>query len=169
MTEIWVVYDEDGNMTGKTMQRGRPKTGEYMLCVHVYLHTPDGKFLVQKRSLRKESHPGEWDITVGAVLCGEDSLEGARRETMEEVGIDISNAKVKYIGRVKKKRSFADIYFAEKEFSLEDCVLQQDEVEAVRFVDSAGLLALQKNERMREESYLEVLRKALNGMKKGVS
>ncbi|MDY3855299.1 MAG: NUDIX domain-containing protein [Butyribacter sp.] len=164
MTEIWDVYDENGNLTGKTMQRGVPKKGEYMLCVHVYLHTPEGKFLVQKRSSTKESHPGEWDVTVGAVLRGEDSLKGARRETLEEVGIDITNAKIRFIGRVKKRKSFADIYFAEKEFSIEDCVLQKEEVDAVRFVDGKELLALQKNERLREDSYMEVLNKAVQEM-----
>lgn len=161
MAEIWDVYDEDGNKTGKTMQRGVPNPGEYMLCVHVYLHTPDGKFLVQKRSDTKESHPGEWDVTGGAVLRGEKSFDGARRETLEEVGIDISNAKVQYIGRVKKRKSFADIYFVEKEFSIEDCVLQREEVEEVRFVSKDELLHLQMHERLREASYMEVLKKAI--------
>ena len=83
MAEIWDVYDEEGKKTGKTMSRGVPTHGEYMLCVHVYLHTPNGKFLVQKRSKSKESHPGVWDVTGGAVLCGEESFDGAKRETLE--------------------------------------------------------------------------------------
>lgn len=164
MAEIWDVYDEKGNITGRTMHRGVPKAGEYMLCVHVYLHTPDGKFLVQKRSSKKESHPGVWDVTVGAVVRGEGSFEGAKRETLEEVGIDISQAKIRFIGRIKKTKSFADIYFVEKSFSLEDCVLQKDEVDEVRLVDSDELLYLQKHERLREEKYMEVLRKAVQEM-----
>lgn len=164
MAEIWDVYDADGNKTGRTMQRGVPNPGEYMLCVHVYLHTPDGKFLVQKRSDTKESHPGEWDVTGGAVLRGEKSLDGAKRETLEEVGIDISNAKVRFIERVKKRKSFADIYFVEKEFSIEDCVLQKEEVDEVRFVSGKELLHLQMHERLREPAYMAVLQKAIGEM-----
>lgn len=161
MAEIWDVYDENGERTGKTMKRGVPDEGEYLLCVHVYLYTPDGRFLVQKRSNSKESHPGEWDITGGAVLRGEESFEGARRETLEEIGIDIADAKVHYIGRIKKRKSFADIYFVEKEFAISDCVLQKDEVDEVRFVDSTELLYLQMHDRLREPEYIEIIREAL--------
>ena len=63
MTEIWDIYDRYGNRTGRTMKRGIPKEGDYMLCVHIYLLASDNRFLIQKRSENKESHPGEWDIT----------------------------------------------------------------------------------------------------------
>ena len=43
-----------------------------------------------------------------------------------DAGIDISDARIRYIGRVKKNRKFADIYFAEKEFCLSDCVLSEE-------------------------------------------
>lgn len=161
MAEIWDVYDENGNMTGKTMKRGEPKAGEYMLCAHIYLYTPDRRFLIQKRSMTKESHPGEWDITCGAILSGEESLEGAKRETLEEVGIDISDAKIHFVERVKKKKSFADIYFVEKEFAIEDCILQEDEVDEVRLVDSDELLDLQMYERHCDSRYMTVLKKAI--------
>ena len=161
MAEIWDVYDENGQRTGKTMERGVPDAGDYLLCVHVYLHTPDGRFLVQKRSNNKESHPGEWDITGGAVLRGEESLEGAKRETLEEVGIDISDANIHFVGRVKKRKSFADVYFVEKEFAISDCVLQKDEVDEVRFVDGAELLYLEMHDRLREPEYIEVIQKAV--------
>lgn len=161
MAEIWDVYDENGNRTGKTMERGIPTVGAYMLCVHVYLYTPDGKFLVQKRASTKESHPGEWDVTGGAVLHNEESLAGAKRETFEEVGIDISDAKVQFVGRHKKKKSFADIYFVEKDFDISDCVLQKEEVAEVRFVSGEELLNLQMHERLRDENYMESISRAI--------
>lgn len=164
MAEIWDVYDEEGKKTGRTMSRGVPTQGEYMLCVHVYLHTPGGKFLVQKRSRSKESHPGVWDVTGGAVLCGEESFDGAKRETLEEVGIDISDAKVRFVGRVKKKKSFADVYFVEKDFDIRDCVLQKEEVEEVRLVDRKELLELQMNDRLRDAAYMEVIETAVRQM-----
>lgn len=86
MTEIWDIYDRYGNRTGRTMKRGIPKEGDYMLCVHIYLLASDNRFLIQKRSENKESHPGEWDITGGAAISGESSVDAILRETEEEVG-----------------------------------------------------------------------------------
>ena len=164
MTEIWDVYDENGKKTGRTMERGIPKDGDYMLCVHMYLFNLSGEVLVQKRSKNKESHPGEWDITVGAVLCGEESIEGAKRELLEEVGIDISDARIRYIGRVKKNRKFADIYFAEKEFCLSDCVLQKEEVDEVCLVDGREILNMERCTRNQDMPYTALLKKAIESM-----
>ena len=68
---------------------------------------------------------------------------------------------MRYIGRIKKRKSFADVYFVEKEFSISDCVLQKDEVDEVRFVDSAELLHLQMHDRLREPEYMEMIKKAV--------
>ena len=143
------------------MARGIPAPGQYYLCVHIYLYTPEKKFLVQKRALTKESHPGVWDVTGGAVLSGEDSLEGARRETLEEIGIDIAGDDVQYIARIKKQKYFADIYFVEKDFDLKDCHVQKAEVDDVRFVSGKELLHIQQYERLRDQEYMEIIRKAV--------
>ena len=75
------IYDEHGNRTGKTAERGTfLSKGEYFLCAHVILENTDGLFLIQQRSDTKATRPGQWDITAGAVDCGEVSLDGALRE-----------------------------------------------------------------------------------------
>ena len=96
MTEIWDVYDENGKKTGRTMERGIPKDGDYMLCVHMYLFNLSGEVLVQKRSKNKESHPGEWDITGGAALSGESGCDAVIRETFEEIGISLSEGELMF-------------------------------------------------------------------------
>ncbi|MCD7826680.1 MAG: NUDIX domain-containing protein [Clostridiaceae bacterium] len=161
MAEVWDVYDEWGEKTGETMKRGIPLSGQYYLCVHIYLYTPEKKFLVQKRSRQKESHPGVWDITGGAVLSGENSMEGARRETLEEVGIDISDGKIQYITRIKQDKYFADVYFVEQDFSIADCRVQKEEVEAVRLVSAQELLYLQQYHRLRRKEYMQIINQAV--------
>ena len=80
------IYDEHGNRTGKTAERGTfLSKGEYFLCAHVILENTDGLFLIQQRSDTKATRPGQWDITAGAVDCGEVSLDGALREA--KVGV----------------------------------------------------------------------------------
>jgi len=161
MAEIWDVYDENANRTGRTMERGVPKAGDYMLCVHIYLYTPDKKFLIQKRAMNKESHPGEWDVTGGAVLSGEESIDGAIRETEEEVGIKLDKSELRLAGRLKRKKNFVDIYFVEKKFEVSDCMLQKDEVDEVKLVGCDEIIGLALNSGRRDEEYIGILKDAV--------
>lgn len=161
MEEIWDVYDGNGVKTGRKMERGVPVDGDYMLCVHVYLCNPEGLFLMQKRSESKQSHPGEWDVTGGAVLSGESSAQGAIRETREEVGISLSEENLTYIGRVKKRRSFIDIFLARRDFAVEDCRLQREEVQEVKLVSGSEVLRMEQDKRKRERDYVDLLRRML--------
>ena len=57
--EILDIYDEHGNLTGRTAERSTfLSKGEYFLCAHVILENQDGLFLVQKRSDTKATRPG---------------------------------------------------------------------------------------------------------------
>ena len=56
--------------------------------VHVMVISPDGKLLLQKRSMRKDVQPGMWDTSVGGhVGFGQSYEEAARREAEEELGL----------------------------------------------------------------------------------
>ncbi len=56
--------------------------------VHVLVFNPEGKLLLQKRSLNKDVAPGKWDTSVGGhVGVGEELTLSARREMEEELGI----------------------------------------------------------------------------------
>lgn len=58
--------------------------------VHVLVIGTDGKLLLQKRSLRKDTQPGKWDTSVGGhVGFGQSYEEAARREALEELGLDL--------------------------------------------------------------------------------
>ena len=116
---------------------------------------------MQKRSESKQSHPGEWDVTGGAVLSGESNAQGAIRETQEEVGITLSEENLTYMGRIKKRRSFIDVFLAKKDFTVEDCHLQPEEVEAVKLVPGEEVLRMEQEKRKREKDYVELLRRML--------
>ena len=156
MTEIWDVYDENAQKTGRTMKRGEPLPGDFMLYVVVYLYHPSGKFLIQKRSMAKQTHPGEWDITGGAVLSGEESIYAAIRETEEEIGVRLSESDLRYIGRYKKKNRFAELYFAIKDFDVDKCILQESEVSEVKLVTPDELFRMESEKRKPE--YMQMIR-----------
>jgi isopentenyldiphosphate isomerase len=58
--------------------------------VHVLVLGADGRLLLQKRSLRKDTQPGKWDTSVGGhVGFGQSYEEAARREALEELGMEL--------------------------------------------------------------------------------
>ena len=137
------IYDEHAHKTGRVIVRGTPvKQGEYSMSVHLYIYNYKGEFLLQKRSRNKRSLPGVWSVTCGAVSSGENSTQAGVREAAEEVGLIIRPEDMEFVGRIKKRRSFIDIYFVKKDFSLSDCVLQEEEVDEVRFAEPREVLAV---------------------------
>ena len=107
--EIWDLYDKNGNVTGKTLERGNliPE-GYYHLVVHIWIKNKDNLFLISRRDKSRQSYPLKLECQGGSVLKGETSLDGAKREVMEEVGIDLTNIPGKLIFR-KTRHHFRDI------------------------------------------------------------
>ena len=92
--EMWDIYDKDKKRTGRLMKRNDwcLKDGEYHLTVLGVVKRPDGKFLITKRAMDKAWAPGWWEISGGAAMAGEDSLDAVKREILEETGLDVNNA-----------------------------------------------------------------------------
>lgn len=96
--ELWDWYDKNKIVTGKTHERGKIiEDGYYHLVVRVLLKNKDEKYLISKRDENRKEYPLLYECPGGSVLKGETSLEGAIRETFEEVGIDLNNIPGKLI------------------------------------------------------------------------
>ncbi len=110
--ELWDLYDKDRNLTGKTHERGTwIEDGYYHLVVHVWIKNKEGKFLISRRDKKREAYPLFLECPGGSVLKGETSLDGAIRETLEEVGLDLSNIPGKII-HTERREYFHDIFDA---------------------------------------------------------
>lgn len=91
--EMCDVHDESGMRTGRIVARNTLLgQGEYYLVVQVWLRNEDGEYLIQQRALHLTTGPGMWATTAGYVISGEDSISGAMREVMEELGIALAPA-----------------------------------------------------------------------------
>jgi 8-oxo-dGTP pyrophosphatase MutT (NUDIX family) len=109
MEELWDAYDKDRNVTGKTLIRGEEiPDGLYHLVVHIWIKNKDNLFLISRRSPDRKSYPLKLECAGGSVLKGETSLDGAIRETLEEVGIDLTDIPGKCIFS-KTRHPFHDI------------------------------------------------------------
>ncbi len=141
ITEIWDILNEDGEPTGKTTVRGAGflKPGEYHLVVHIWIISPDGKILIQKRSHKKKLMPGEWAATGGAAISGESSFQAARRELFEELGIPSTPQTLKKILRLKRRNSLLDVWVIGCDTPIEKLKLQESEVSKVRWVTKQEL------------------------------
>jgi isopentenyldiphosphate isomerase len=83
------------NILPRTTIHGNPSLIHRV--VHVLVFNSRGELLLQKRSMNKDVAPGKWDTSVGGHLNpGEDPLNGARRETKEELGIVVEEPKFLY-------------------------------------------------------------------------
>ena len=102
--EIWDLYDENQNLTGKTHERGNViPEGFYHLVVHVWIKNNKGEYLITKRAENRETYPLMFECVSGSVLQGETSKEGAIREVIEEVGLDFKNKKGKLVKTLCRK------------------------------------------------------------------
>ena len=91
MPEYQDIYDIHRNLTGRTVQRGKPrKEDEFILVVHLLLFDKQGRFLVQKRVENKSSWCDMWDISLGGIAqAGDDSRSAVTREAEEELGLHL--------------------------------------------------------------------------------
>ena len=65
--ELWDIYDENKQLTGRTMKRNdwHMKPGEFHLTVLGVIARPDGTFLITKRVMTKAWAPGWWEVSGG--------------------------------------------------------------------------------------------------------
>ena len=141
--EMWDIYDKDKKRTGRLMKRNDwcLKDGEYHLTVLGVVKRPDGKFLITKRAMDKAWAPGWWEISGGAAMAGEDSLDAVKREILEETGLDVNNAAGGFLFSYHREipgvgdNYFVDLYKFEMDFDESDVKLQDAETKDFMITD----------------------------------
>jgi len=164
MQEYWDLLLPDGTPTGEIMPATmRIPDDRCTLVVHIFIADQQGRFLLQKRSMKKKYFPGIWDSTGGRVLAGESGEDAILREAFEEVGLTIQRSQLHYIDRYRLPwRNFFDVYCAKVDFRLEDCCKQDEEVDELRLVsyeEAVAMIRASKPESS-ENYYFEAFEKA---------
>ncbi|EKC47070.1 NUDIX-family protein [human gut metagenome] len=67
--------------------------------------------------MKKKIFPGLWEQSGGGVISGETSLEAVKRETKEELGLDIQDEEITYIGSYTRVKDIVDIWLVQRIFS----------------------------------------------------
>ncbi len=88
--ELWDLYTAERVPLGETHRRGELlPNGKYHLVVHVWIKNAAGEYLISRRAAHRPSFPHLYECVGGSVIAGETSLDGAIRETFEEVGLTL--------------------------------------------------------------------------------
>jgi isopentenyl-diphosphate delta-isomerase type 1 len=88
--EIFDVVNERDEVVGQLARKEVHRQGLKHRAVHVFIFNARGELFLQKRSLKKDNHPGVWDSSAaGHVDTGEEYDVCAMREVQEELGIKL--------------------------------------------------------------------------------
>ena len=100
--------------------------------VHVLVFNKKGELLLQKRALSKDVAPGKWDTSVGGHMNpGESTLEAAKREMEEELGI--KNCKPAFLYTYTHTNPYeTELVYTYKCQSNEQLSFNKDEIDDVR-------------------------------------
>ena len=81
------VVDEKDNVI-KSIEKSSSKKSDIVRCVVVFLLNDKNEILLQLRSKTDDKYPSHWDCSAGGHLdAGEDYVDGAKREMLEEIGV----------------------------------------------------------------------------------
>ncbi len=156
--ELWDVYDENRNLTGKTHIRGEDLLpGEYHLVVHIWIQNNSGEFLMTRRSPNK-GYPLLWETTGGSALAGDDSLTAALREVREETGLILLPEKGKILRQYSGPDHHVDVWLFNQDFDLADVTLQEGETCGKRLSTPEEVLAGYRDGTVVPYQYLEEYR-----------
>ena len=146
MDEFIDILTAEGLPTGNTALKSEAhKKGWFHATAHIWFFTSDHQILLQKRALTKKVFPGIWDISVaGHIGAGEKILQGAKREILEEIGLELQGKDLIKIGtrihQVSHSNGIQDnehhhVFIAELKTSVEKLSLQKEEVADIKLWD----------------------------------
>lgn len=128
------LYDSNGNYTGENIERSRKTevpNGKYFRIVIIFIQNSKGEFLIQKVSKEKGN---EYATTGGHVQDGFSSIDTAKQEVLEELGVSLDNKDLVLFETEQYPLAFQDCYYAKKDIDITNLKIQAEEVESVEWL-----------------------------------
>ena len=145
--ELIDVLTSEGVPTGfRKPKDAIHRGGDWHRAAHIWIIAPDGRILLQRRSLRKENNPGLWDVSAaGHLSAGESAAGAAVRETFEELGLTIAPSDLQVLTTVREScilnnntyydNEFHEIFLVRRDVDLSSLKLDPAEVAEVKWVN----------------------------------
>ena len=154
--EFLEVYSPEGTKTGQKKSKSEShRKGLFHSTVHVWIFTEEGNILIQKRSKKKELNPGVWDVSVaGHIKFNENIKKAAKRETLEETGININTKDLLKIGVYRSinihptaiDKEFFHTYILKIDKNSINLDFKNNEVDDLKFISIEEMESLIKEE-----------------------
>lgn len=135
------IYDNNGNKTGKQIERGNKNLGEneYIKLSTLWLKSGD-KYLLQVCSEEKGS---EYAVTGGHVSAGNDAKFQAILEAEEELGLHIDSDRLSHLGRIIIRKAMFEVFMLEDDsLQSKTFTLQKEEVVEVLWLTKSEIESL---------------------------
>lgn len=133
------LVDINGNKTGKVLTHIEARNldnvpkGHYISAIGVVIINDNNEILLQKRSKNKRVNPSKWGICGGKADLGETTIETGIRETLEEIGVALSEDELKFLSMATNEKIHFTVYYVRKNVDINECKLQKEEVEEVKY------------------------------------
>ena len=136
MTEYFDQVDQNDQVIGKISRVHAHELNLMHRAIHIFLQSQNGKWLLQKRSAKKDLDPLLWTTSCsGHVDAGESYLEASVRECQEELGLVISSKDLIEILRCspcnETGMEFVRVYLIKKHF--EQITPSPEEIDKVSY------------------------------------
>lgn len=147
--ELLDVYDDLGNVTGRTVVRGdksvKLNEHEHIAVAIIFIENDKGEFLIQKTSKEKG---GYYSSTGGHIDSGETPLNTIKREVLEELGVNIDKDNIVEYGAILHDKTIIFLYYIKKNIDINKVKLQKEEVDYVKYMSKNEINELIKNNEM---------------------
>lgn len=154
--ELIDILTVSGSFKGEVNLKSEAhKKGLWHASAQIWLYTPNGEILIQKRAINKDTYPGLWDISVaGHLSAGDSPISAALREIEEEVGLVISAEALHFLKTIKNSKSptnsiidneFNHLFICCTPIIIKQLKLQVEEVAEAKLMEIADFKKLLEN------------------------
>jgi len=145
MDEYIELLNKDNQPNGQRILKSEAhQKGLYHASVHIWFYTKDKQVLIQKRHSSKNTFPNLWDVSVaGHISFQEQAIKAAIREVQEEIGLTISENRLRNIGTSSHRHIHSEalidhelhhLYIYPLPVELDELKIQQEEVAEIKLI-----------------------------------
>ncbi len=119
-----------------------------------YLITVKGNKKVDLKEFRKKNNtrPLSFAVTGGHVSFKDNGFKTCKKETYEEIGLELNDNEIKYVDTFDIKNCFVEIYYINKDVNINELKLQKSEVGNVYWMNEDEINDLINNNLFRESN-----------------
>lgn len=157
--EYWNLYDYYGKKKTKKAIRGsKLNNDDFHIVVNAWIMNKKGEFLITQRAADR-SHPLMWECTGGSAQINESSLDAAKREVEEELGISVEGAEAILIGRTRRFYKtcpdILDVWLFKKDIDIKKVTIQEEEVNDVMWASRDKIMELFNEGKFEPNSFFD--------------